>query len=69
VRTLLRWMSDAEDPQAYLLLTRSQTREAEAYGRRPAGLVEGLEEALRASDRFEVAFENRDAVVFTVADR
>jgi len=62
-------MTDPDDTDAYLLITRSQEREAEALGRRPQDFLEGLEADLRASDRFEVAFENRDAVIFTVADR
>jgi hypothetical protein len=69
VRTMLRWMTDPEDAGAYLLLTRSQERDAEAYGRRPVGFLEALEADLRASSRFRVAFEDRDAVIFTVADR
>lgn len=67
VRTLLRWMTDERDTAAYLLLTRSQQREADALGYRPQGFLTRIEAALRASDRFEIAFQNRDAVVFTVA--
>jgi hypothetical protein len=69
VRTLVEWMSNPDDAAAYLLITRSQEREADALGRRPPAFLEGLEADLRASDRFEVAFENRDAVIFTVAER
>lgn len=61
VRTLVRWMSNSDDAAAYVLLTRSQLRESP--------FLAELEDDLRASDRFEVAFENRDAVVFTVAGR
>ncbi len=66
VRTLERWMTDERDTAAYVLLTRSQQREETAMGFRPAGFLAGLEEDLRASDRFAVAFENRDAVIFTL---
>jgi len=66
VRTLERWMTDERDTAAYVLLTRSQQAEEVAMGFRPVGFLAGLEEDLRASNRFEIAFENRDAVVFTL---
>jgi len=66
VRTLERWMTDERDTAAYVLLTRSQQREETAMGFRPAGFLAGLEEDLRTSDRFAIAFENRDAVIFTL---
>jgi hypothetical protein len=69
VRTMRAWMTDPDDAEAYLLITRSQELEAEDLGRRPRDLLADLEADLRASDRFEVAYENRDAVVFTVAQR
>lgn len=69
VATMARWLSDPDDAAAYVLLTRSQQREAEALGLRPARLLPRLEAALRASPRFVVAYENRDAVVFTLASR
>jgi len=66
VRTLERWMTDERDTAAYVLLTRSQQAEEVAMGFRPVGFLARLEEDLRASNRFEIAFENRDAVVFTL---
>lgn len=69
VGVLSRWMSDDRDAAAYLLITRSQRREAEVMGHRPPGFLEGLEATLLASDRFSVAFRNEDAIVFTLRDR
>lgn len=69
VGVLTRWMSDDRDAAAYLLITRSQRREAEVMGHRPSGFLEGLESALLASDRFTVAYRNEDAIVFTLRDR
>jgi hypothetical protein len=69
VRTISRWMSYDDYDAAYLLLTRSQAREAEALGTPPEGLLADLEARLRASPRFVVTFENRDAVVFELRSR
>lgn len=69
VRTMVRWMSDPDDTAAYLLITRSQEREAEAMGYRPDHFLEDLEAQLIASGRFDVAYRNRDAVVLTLAER
>ena len=69
MRTVTRWMSYDDYDAAYLLLTRSQRREAEALGVRPVGLLDDLEATLRASRRFVVTFENRDAVVFELRSR
>lgn len=69
VGVMERWMSDDGDAAAYLLLTRSQEREADVMGTRPARLLEGLESALSASDRFEVAYRNEDAVIFVLRAR
>lgn len=69
VGVLTRWMSDERDEAAYLLITRSQEREAESMGYRPRRFLEHLETTLLASDRFRVAFRNRDAIIFTLAER
>ena len=69
VATVTRWMSYEEYDATFLLLTRSQRLEAEALGTRPVGLIADLEAALRASPRFVVSYENRDAVVFELRSR
>ena len=38
-------------------------------GTRPVGLLEDLETALSASDRFDVVYRNEDAVIFTLDGR
>lgn len=63
------WMQTPGDEAAYLLITRSQKRAAEALGSTPPGLLDDIERALRADGAFEVAFENADAVVFTRSDQ
>lgn len=69
VRVLAEWMSDPRDAAAYVILTRSQAREHDALGYRPPHLVQRLWRQLAASPRFTVAYENRDAVVFTLTER
>lgn len=69
IGVMRRWMSDDRDAAAYLLLTRSQEEEAAAMGTRPVGLLEDLETALSASDRFDVVYRNEDAVIFTLDGR
>jgi hypothetical protein len=69
IGTITRWMSYDDYDAAYLLLTRSQEREAEALGTRPEGMLDDLEATLRASRRFVVTFENRDAVIFELRSR
>jgi len=69
IRTLTRWMSYDDYDAAFLLLTRSQKREAVALGTRPVGLLQELEDRLRASPRFVVSYENRDAVIFELRSR
>ena len=70
VGTMRRWMSDDDAYRAsYLIITRSQIAATTARGEIPGDGLLGLEEALRASPAFRVAFENRDATVFELADQ
>ena len=68
VQTMTRWMGDTETYRAsYLIITRSQIAATTAMGEIPEGGLLAIEDALRSSPRFRVAFENRDAIVFTMA--
>jgi hypothetical protein len=68
VRTMERWMGDTDTYRAsYLIITRSQVAATTARGELPGDGLRGLEESLRASPAFRVAFENRDATVFELA--
>ncbi len=64
---LHRWLSNDGYNQAYLLITRSQQREAEAIGSLQVDFLETIEQALRSDDRFAVFSENDDAIAFVVA--
>jgi hypothetical protein len=66
---LQRWMSNREYAQSYLLLTRSQNSAVNSDGVLPSGALYEVESALRGSPDFRVAYENRDATVFTLSER
>lgn len=63
VERVMRWA-----PSSYLLVTRSQIEYVDLFRPLPAGSLTNLEEALRGSDRFKVAFENRDARVYVLTE-
>lgn len=69
VPVLASWLSQMRYESSYLILTRSQKAESDLLGEMPRGALDRVEKALRASPRFRVAYENRDAVVFTLAPR
>lgn len=63
VASLTRWLS-GEYADGYILLTRSQQREAEAIGTLPPGAYAALQRALDTSPRFEVVWASPDAQVY-----
>lgn len=67
--TLGDWLADDSVPAVYLLLTRSQAIDIDSVGPMPAGSIQHIEEAMVDSPRFEVVFENRDAVIIELARR
>ena len=69
VETLSRWMENDEYSAAYLIITRSMKAETQAIGQMPPASLEKIETALLQSPDFEVVFGNRDAKVFTLAER
>jgi hypothetical protein len=69
VDTLSRWMENDEYSAAYLIITRSMKAETQAIGQMPPASLEKIETALLQSPDFEVVFGNRDAKVFTLAER
>ena len=69
VNRLEGWLADSRFTHAYVLITRSQKADVEAEGNLPRGSLESIESALRNSTRFVVAFENRDATIFTLAPK
>lgn len=64
VATLARWTSDGKYPAGYVLITRAQKVASDAVGPMPAGAMQDIEDALRASPDFAVDVESEDAVVF-----
>ena len=69
VERLTSWLSDSRYRKGFVFITRSQKADAEAEGGLPTGALDRIEDVLRASPRFAVAFENEDATVFTLAPR
>ena len=67
VGVLTSWMSNPSFHASYLILTRSQYNEVEAYGELPKGGLSRVQHALLASPRFRVVYRNRDALVFSLA--
>ncbi len=61
------WLSNERYTDAYVLITRSQELQVDTFGPMPAGSLGEVEEALRRSPRFRVAFETDDATVFVLA--
>jgi hypothetical protein len=68
-RVLAAWLSESGYADGYVLITRSQEREIEALGLLPAGTVARVRRELRASSRFELAYDSPDAQVFVLAGR
>jgi hypothetical protein len=66
VGVLYTWMADTQYAQAYLVFTRSQREESDNTGLLPRHELERIEAQLVASDRFDVLYRDRDAVVLTV---
>lgn len=60
-------MRQGHHPAAYLIITRSQEAHVDMTGLLPAGTLEHVERALRASPQFKVVYQNQDAVIFTLA--
>ena len=67
VAKLSRWFSDKRYMDGYFIVTRSQEIAVERDGSLPDGSLEMIVEKLRNSDKFTIAYENRDAVVITSA--
>ena len=66
VGVLYTWMADPVHAQAYLIITRSMKAESDETGLMPKGALDRIEAALLKSDRFDVLYHDRDAVVLTV---
>jgi hypothetical protein len=66
VNVLMDWMSNPEYADSYLIITTRQKLAVDRLGLMPLGSLEDIESALLASDRFTVAYQNRDAKVFVL---
>ncbi len=64
---LSQWLAEPRYKRAYVLITRSQKADLALGGSLPADTLDRIERSLRASAKFSIAFENRDAVIFTLA--
>jgi O-antigen/teichoic acid export membrane protein/Ser/Thr protein kinase RdoA (MazF antagonist) len=67
VGRLSGWLDNDEYTDTYLMITRSQKIDVDLSGPMPEGSIDAIEQALRDSERFRIAYENRDAVVFALA--
>jgi hypothetical protein len=63
------WLGDDDVPAVFLFLTTSQARDIDAFGPLPPRSIERIESELRDSPRFEIVYENADAVIFELAAR
>jgi hypothetical protein len=63
---LATWMSDPRYAQGYVIITRSQTREANGVGVLPRGALGRVESALLASKQVKVLYHDDDALLVTV---
>jgi hypothetical protein len=63
------WMRNPEYARGYLLLTRSMMAEIDTVGEMPTGSLQAIGQALLASERFEVLYENHDAVIFGLREQ
>lgn len=64
---LAEWLDNARYTQAYILISRGQKIAAEDTFSLPPHALDRIEHALRGSSKFRVAYETRDATVFTLA--
>lgn len=62
---LAGWFADPRYAQAFVILTRSQGIAVDSGTSLPAGALEDIAESLRASPDFKIAYEAKDAIVFT----
>ncbi len=67
VDVLASWMGESGYEGAYVMITRSMRDEADATGLLPGGALADVEDALRASPRFEAIYDTPDATVFVLA--
>jgi len=65
---LQRWLSDSRFTDGYVLITETMRESTERLGTLPAGAAATIENSLRQSGAFEIAFEAGTSVAFTLAD-
>lgn len=65
---LQRWLDDPRYADAYVLITRTQKIGADAERYLPVGSLDRVEDALRRSAAFRVAYETSDAVIFELIE-
>ena len=63
---LSQWLAEPRYKRAYVLITRSQKADLASGGPLPSDTLDRIERSLRGSAKFSIAFENRDAVIFTL---
>lgn len=69
VKVLYRWLSDKDRyTTSYLIITRSQKFYIDEIGKMPKHSLTYIEIALANSNKFEIVYSNKDAIVFKVRD-
>jgi hypothetical protein len=63
-----KYMATPPDMPTYLIVTRSMAAQADLFGYLPHGAIQRLREILSASPLFHTVYENRDAVIYTLAN-
>lgn len=66
VETFDRWLSDPKWTAGFIIFTRSQKAYAESQGVVPKGTFDHIIGVLSSSPRFQIAYRNTDAIIFTL---
>jgi hypothetical protein len=61
---MARWLSDEDYTASYILITRSMKIQTNTLGELPFNMLDNLEKALLASDKFTLFYENEDVRIF-----
>ncbi len=69
VNELNRWMENRRYPAAYVLITRSMKAEIDMVGDMPPRSLDEIEQKLKGSGKFQVLYQNQDAIIFVLKER
>jgi hypothetical protein len=67
VDVLVDWMENPHYARSFLVISRAQQDEINALGEMPPGSLEAIRAKLKASGRFDIVFDDKDATVFSLS--